>query len=449
MTRKVDFSSLLQSIRRVETDKPTQDDSFIDTKLIRVLYDEGFCNRVLPELNLDDFELQEAREVFRVIQSHFRKYHVVPSLEDVFLKISAERDEDFCKRVRVFLQKVTEEQVGELTLEVLEKLVYKRRVSLLQRKLVRAVYDFDESQVNKLPPPRELRPNFRERSYHEFPDVEARRQTFETKAYHGFPTLDRVTNGIGAGELVLIIGRKGVGKSWIACKIALENFLRGKKVVLFTLEMSEASFLGRIDTLLFGKPLTDLILEELPPQLASDSEKVNQAVATFLKLFMEVTGGRLFVFRFPSAGLSASQVSKVLDDLEKDIGPIDLVIIDYVDNMRHETSVEQKKRMQLSETTIQLRGVAEKHKVAMVVFKQADKRAVSERFVGKEHSAESWSATWSADFVVGISRLKSEPHRMTVHLSDSRRSVDGIVFVVDFDPTHGIIKEAYVETGVQ
>lgn len=445
--KAVDFSSLLETVKRVSTDKPSSDDFLVDVKLIRAIFNNEYCGRVLPELHPEDFELQEAREIFQIIRRVYRKHNTIPSAEEILLALSTERDEEFCRRARTFLERCAQEQIGELTLEALEQLVYRRRVIALQRRLAKAAYDFDPRYVEQLPKPRELKPNFRERSYHEFTDVEVRHQVFESKAFHGFPTLDRVTNGIGAGELVLMIGRKGVGKSWIACKIALENFLRGKKVVLFTLEMSEASFLGRMDTLMFGKPLYDILLEDIPPELTSDRQKLFAASRKLLETICEVTGGRLFVFRFPSAGLSASQISKILDDLSKDVGPIDLVIVDYIDNMRHEGGAEQKKRMQLSETTIQLRGVAERHKVAMIAFKQADKRALSERFVGTEHSAESWSATWSADMVIGISRLRSEPHRMTVHLSDSRRSVDGIVFTVDFDPTHGIIRESYVEAG--
>lgn len=54
----------------------------------------------------------------------------------------------------------------------------------------------------------------------------------------GIETLDKLTTGIRKNELWVIGARPGVGKSALARQIALANVRRGKRVVMFTIEMT-------------------------------------------------------------------------------------------------------------------------------------------------------------------------------------------------------------------
>ena len=55
----------------------------------------------------------------------------------------------------------------------------------------------------------------------------------------GFPTLDKITNGFKAGELIIIAARPGIGKTTLAVNFAVNAALKyGKSVAMFDLEMS-------------------------------------------------------------------------------------------------------------------------------------------------------------------------------------------------------------------
>lgn len=67
----------------------------------------------------------------------------------------------------------------------------------------------------------------------------------------GFPELDKITGGWDVNEdLATIVARNGVGKSWILLKFATAAAEQGKKVGIYSGEMSEDSVGYRIDTLL-------------------------------------------------------------------------------------------------------------------------------------------------------------------------------------------------------
>lgn len=62
----------------------------------------------------------------------------------------------------------------------------------------------------------------------------------------GFEKLDRFTGGIMPGELTVIGARPAVGKSAFAMNIALNVAKTGKRVLLFSLEMTEDSWVERM-----------------------------------------------------------------------------------------------------------------------------------------------------------------------------------------------------------
>lgn len=67
----------------------------------------------------------------------------------------------------------------------------------------------------------------------------------------GFPELDKITGGWDVNEdLVTIVARNGVGKSWVLLKSAAAATEQGKKVGIYSGEMSEDSVGYRVDTLL-------------------------------------------------------------------------------------------------------------------------------------------------------------------------------------------------------
>ncbi len=62
----------------------------------------------------------------------------------------------------------------------------------------------------------------------------------------GFECLDELTNGFGSGELWIIAARPSVGKSALACEIALRQAKLGLPVCFFSIEMNRESVMMRL-----------------------------------------------------------------------------------------------------------------------------------------------------------------------------------------------------------
>ncbi len=62
----------------------------------------------------------------------------------------------------------------------------------------------------------------------------------------GFEPLDRLTNGAYPGDVVAIVARPGIGKTYTIIKMALAAWQEGKKVLLITREMTDAQIAYRM-----------------------------------------------------------------------------------------------------------------------------------------------------------------------------------------------------------
>ncbi len=67
---------------------------------------------------------------------------------------------------------------------------------------------------------------------------------------YGFPGVDLITGGMHATELISIIARLGVGKTWILCKLCAAALVSKRDAAFFSLEMNVDSIASRIFSIL-------------------------------------------------------------------------------------------------------------------------------------------------------------------------------------------------------
>lgn len=101
----------------------------------------------------------------------------------------------------------------------------------------------------------------------------------------GFFELDMLTSGFEPGNLILIGARPGMGKSSFMLSIALNMAKKGKRVVVFSLEMSKKQVLHRIFSLSSGVPLKNIrmgmITKEDFPRIVEAGLELRKKPAVF------------------------------------------------------------------------------------------------------------------------------------------------------------------------
>lgn len=180
--------------------------------------------------------------------------------------------------------------------------------------------------------------------YKEYEAICANPQNFRG-VLTGFPSLDALTNGFFGGELIVIGGFAGSGKSLVSMNFAVNAWLGsndpmadaaefagdGKNVVYFSLEMprsnrgeiSSAANLNKRIVSCVGKiPLTDLRRGSLD---ADKRERLKKA-AKFIKKYDREK--KLYVIDMPRGATIEDIEMKILELKEK--FQIDMVVVDYM-----------------------------------------------------------------------------------------------------------------------
>lgn len=249
-----------------------------------------------------------------------------------------------------------------------------------------------------------LRHNNQEKHLHAFKEMLARaRQEMEDRrdgkepnkgTMSGYPSLDEVTLGFRPGELTLIAGNTGHGKTTLAINILTHMLLVEKKrIAVFSLEMGNNKLFTRMVRSLFEEAV-----------VTKDGVKMTDKqwgiVETTLKR-LESEEYPLFIDDTPSMHVDDMR-SKMLY-LVKHHG-VSEVIVDYSQLMDGEGSNRQE---EVAYVVQALRAMAKEFQVAIIALAQFNRSDVREQVLRmpKLHNMrESGSLEMTADIVLSIMR---------------------------------------------
>ena len=165
----------------------------------------------------------------------------------------------------------------------------------------------------------------------------------------GYPELDREISGLNEGELIIIAGRPGMGKTTFALNIA-KNISKSHKVLFFSLEMStEQLTIKAIDEEL-GEQIKNLDYKE------ATNEKLKKALEEL---------GKLELYIDDNAHLTTNKINSKL----KIENNTELIIIDHlqlIESLEHSGTRVQE----ISEITRSLKLLAKSERIPIVCLSQ-------------------------------------------------------------------------------
>lgn len=162
----------------------------------------------------------------------------------------------------------------------------------------------------------------------EYLEVEAHPE----KAYGvltGFDIIDQETYGMQPGELWLISGRHGSGKSVLLLNVAINAYRAGKKVLIFSLEMPLKQYMMRFNAGYNALPYKDLKGGKLNPAqfkvLKESNERMKEVAAT--------GGADLWIVDLTQANALTIEAEIRRGMAQCNFKP-DLIVIDYIGIMQ-------------------------------------------------------------------------------------------------------------------
>lgn len=177
----------------------------------------------------------------------------------------------------------------------------------------------------------------------------------------GFPALDRLTNGLQPGQLIVLAGRPGMGKSVAAVDICRQNAIReGKKVAYFSLEMSVDELLQRA-----WSAESDLALNAVKTGRLSGHEwpRLERAAR-------RVHDSGLLID--PSPNVTLTDVRARCRRISQQ-GGLDLVVVDYLQLMTPSDRRVQNREQEVAEISRGLKLLAKELGVPVIAVAQLNR----------------------------------------------------------------------------
>jgi len=402
--------------------------SFQEALCLLVLQDRPFADQILEVFDITFLELGYLRLFVSKIVAYREKYGVHPTMNIMKTILKSDMDDEneaIQKQIRDYYIKVSSlpsvkdaEFVKDKALEFCRKQKLKgamlKSVDLLQ------TCSFDE--ISKIINDALKLGSDSDFGYDYIKDFEER---FLLKARNpsstGWMEMDAICkNGLGQGELGVVIAPTGAGKSMVLTHLGSQALQQGRDVIHYTLELSDTTIASRYDSCITGVPLGDLY---------SFKELIFEKI--------DKVPGRLIVKEYPTKSASTRSIKNHLDKLiNRGVTP-GMIIIDYGDLLRPVTA-RKEKRMELESIYEEMRGIAQEYQCPVWTASQTNRSGLNAEVITMESISEAFNKCFVSDFIFTVSRTTEDKSANSgrIYIAKNRNGPDGIVYPIFMDTSN-------------
>ena len=258
-------------------------------------------------------------------------------------------------------------------------------------------------------------------------DIETRyREDYRPTIATPWPQINNLMQGgFGPGDLGIIFGNPGGGKSWVMVALAAHAVRMGYNVVYYTLELGE-DYVGKR----FDCYLTGIDIEHIGEHRA----KVDAMV--------EGLSGNLIIKEYPPKMASVSTVRAHLQKcVDSEVKP-DLVIIDYIDYLKSSSSKFSERKDEIDDVYVACNGLAKELKIPVISPSQVNRMGAKDDVIEGDKAAGSYDKIMVADFCMSLSRKKEDKLNGTgrLHIMKNRYGMDGMTFGAKMNTNNGHVE---------
>ena len=408
--------------------KLTQYGHSFQTKAIGILItDRDFLQQIADIVSPDYFDNDAGKWIIRKTLKYYNEYKTVPTMEVFKVELENLQQELQNVAVKDLLKQAYKASKATDLGFVKDTFLDFCKNQTLKGALMKSVdllelgdYDDIRNLIDKA-----LKAGTERDIGHEYlAEVEDRfreeaRNTVETP----WPLINKLLcGGLGQGDLGLIAGGPGGGKSWALVALGAQAVKMGYTVVHYTLELNE-KYVGRR----YDACFTEISVSEIMEHRDEVKEKIE-----------ELRGG-LYIREYPAGQATVNTLHAHIEKCkQQNINP-DLVIIDYADLMTSKSSKE--KRDKLDDIFTGLRGLATEMKLPIWTASQVNRSGAREEIIQGDRIAESYSKMMITDFAMSLSRNAEDKENGTGrwHIMKNRYGADGMTYDSIMDTSIGKI----------
>lgn len=393
-----------------------------------LLTDRDFLIIVSDSLSDDYFENTSHQWIIREALKYFNKYHTVPSMDS--LKVEIQKIENEVLKIAIKEQLIQAYKDSEQTDTQYIKDEFlsfcknqQMKKAIITSADLLATNDFESIRQIIL---NALKIGEIKSIGHEYEkDVETRYRE-DNRAPIPFPWEvfnENTQGGIGKGELVILFGSPGGGKSWAIIAMAAHAAKLGYNVLYYTLELSETYVGKRLDANLLGIPV----------------DKITEHRAEVERIVNELPG-KIKIKEFPAGRTTLDNIEQHIEQLKSqyDFTP-HIIFIDYIDLLKNTS----KDRLEgTEEVYTSTRGLARELGLPIVTPSQANRAGAKTEIIEGDNIAGSYSKLMIGDIVISVARNRNDKLNGTGrwHFIKNRLGADGMTFDSRIDTSTGTIE---------
>ena len=394
-----------------------------------LLTDKTFLLNVRDVLFEDYFDADSHKWIVNQLTEYFDKYHTNITMDVLKVELQKVENEVLQVALREELRNSYEASQADLAYIQEEFTTFcknqeMKNAILSSADLLKAQdYDGIRNTIEKA-----MKAGMDKNIGHEYnKDIETRyRVDYRPTIPSPWPILnDGIQGGFGPGDLAIVFGNPGGGKSWTCVAIAAHAVSLGYKVNYYTLELGEDYVGKRFDCYFSGYGIDEI----------NSKRKEVESHVNNLK-------GKLIVKEYPPKGASVNTIkSHIQKCVDMDHKP-DIIIIDYVDYLKAPSRGRNAERKdEIDDVFIATKGLAKELKIPVITPSQVNRMGAKDSIIEGDKAAGSYDKMMVADICLSLSRQKEDKVLGTgrVHVMKNRYGMDGMTYKINMDTNNGHI----------
>ena len=382
-----------------------------------LLTDKAFLLNVRDTIQEDYFDSDSHKWILKNIVDYFDKYHTVITMD--VLKIELVKIENDVLKTAIKEELRNSYQASQQDLEYVQEEFHtfcknqKLKQALMDSADLLNAGDYDSirGMIEAA-----LKAGMDKNIGHEYlKDIESRyRENYRPTVPTPWPVMtEAFQGGWGPGDLAIVFGNPGGGKSWTMVAAAAHAVQQGFNVIYYTLELGEDYVGKRFDCYLTGYSIDEVnshrkevedIVKNLPGKLIVKEYAPKSATVTTIK----------------------SHIQKCADMDFK----TDMVIIDYVDYLRGPSKKFAERKDEIDDVFVAVKGLAKELKIPVLTPSQVNRMGAKDQVIEGDKAAGSYDKLMVADVAISLSRQKEDKVNGTgrVHIMKNRYGMDGMTY---------------------
>lgn len=402
--------------------------SFQTKVIASLLTNDKFLKTVNDVITPDYFDSQSHKWIIDEILKYYKEYHTTPTME--ILQVEMKKLEHDILKIAIKEQlresynaptedkEYVEDEFSKFCKNQSLKSALLTSVDLLNA----GSFDDIRNLINEA-----LQAGKEKDLGHEYlKDIETR---YRRETRNPIPTPwshinDLTQGGLGGGDLSLIFGNPGGGKSWLLVAIGAYAATLGYNVLHYTLELSEAYVGLRYDAFFSGIDFDKVIKNRKQVEQSLDKVK-----------------GNIVIKEFPMYKASMTTLESHYNQcIDEGLEP-DIILIDYVDLLGSPRSRNDRKQ-EIDDNYAAAKGWAREINKPVWTPSQVNRAGAKDEVIEGDKAAGSYDKMMIADFSLSLSRMKKDKANNggRIHVMKNRFGMDGMTYKINMDTATGHIE---------